>query len=102
MTHRGTLVERVRDEISGWPIGSGYYGTKVATDEAAEMAVAAVDAALPQVTTVDEVTALPHRTVLVSAEGEIFHWSWRMPMNLRLVAEGMLESGPLTVVWQPS
>lgn len=47
MTHRGTLVERVRDEISGWPIGSGYYGTKVATDEAAEMAVAAVDAALP-------------------------------------------------------
>lgn len=65
-------------------------------------AEAIVDAVLPQVTTVDEVTALPHRTVLVSAEGEIFHWSWRMPMNLRLVAEGMLESGPLTVVWQPS
>ena len=65
-------------------------------------AAAVIDVLLPLVTTVDEVTALPHRTVLVSAEGEIFHWSWRMPMNLRLVAEAMLESGPLTIVWQPA
>lgn len=30
--------ETVRDELAGWPIGSGYYQTTVGTDEAREMA----------------------------------------------------------------
>lgn len=31
------LTEQIRDEISGYPIGDGYYQTTVATDEAYEM-----------------------------------------------------------------
>lgn len=32
------LREAVRDELAHWPIGSGYYSTSVALDEAGEMA----------------------------------------------------------------
>ena len=32
------LWEAIRDELAGWPIGSGYYATKVAVHEAGEMA----------------------------------------------------------------
>lgn len=31
-------AEEVGDELSGWPIGSGYYATQVGTDEARDMA----------------------------------------------------------------
>lgn len=34
----GDLTERIRDEITGHPIGSGYYQTAVGTDEAADIA----------------------------------------------------------------
>lgn len=30
--------DEIADELSGWPIGTGYYGTTVSTDEAQEMA----------------------------------------------------------------
>lgn len=30
-------VEEIRDELAGWPIGSGYYITMVSVDEAREM-----------------------------------------------------------------
>ena len=36
--------ERVADVLTGWPIGSGYYGTSVAVDEAQEMADALIAA----------------------------------------------------------
>lgn len=35
-------LEAIRDELAGWPIGSGYYQTKVSVDEAREMAEALV------------------------------------------------------------
>lgn len=35
--------EAVRDELSGWPIGSGYYQTSVSNEEAGEMADAVLD-----------------------------------------------------------
>lgn len=35
--------EAVRDELSGWPIGSGYYQTSVSTEEAGDMADAVLD-----------------------------------------------------------
>ena len=35
--------EEIADELSGWPIGSGYYQTRVAMDEARDMADAVLD-----------------------------------------------------------
>ena len=35
---RTQRAEVLRDEIAGWPIGSGYYQSKIAVDEAAEIA----------------------------------------------------------------
>lgn len=32
------LWEAIRDELAGWPIGSGYYATQIAVHEAGEMA----------------------------------------------------------------
>lgn len=40
---RAARVEQVRDVLSGWPVGSGYYTGQVGTDEAREMAEAVVD-----------------------------------------------------------
>ncbi len=45
-----SLRERVRDAVSGWPIGSGYYQTAIHFDEAQEIAdavLAVVRDALP-------------------------------------------------------
>lgn len=36
-------LETIADELSGWPIGSGYYRTQVGTDDAREMAQAIMD-----------------------------------------------------------
>lgn len=66
--HRGPRVvsarvvpsaEEVRDELSGWPIRSGYYGMSVGTDEAHEMAeaVLALFASQPTVAEVREQVA---------------------------------------------
>ena len=35
---REQLFETIRDELAGWPIGSGYDTTRVAVHEAGEMA----------------------------------------------------------------
>lgn len=53
---RDALIERVRDELAGWPIGSGYYGVTVGIDEAQEMAAAVVDAVLS--TAADDLDAM--------------------------------------------
>lgn len=39
---RDAVIEQVRDEISGWPIGNGYYGTQVHVGDAADIASAVV------------------------------------------------------------
>jgi hypothetical protein len=40
-------VERARDEIAGWQIGSGYYALNVGSDEAREMARAVLASLTP-------------------------------------------------------
>ena len=35
--------DEIADELSGWPIGSGYYQTRVAMDEARDMADAVLE-----------------------------------------------------------
>jgi hypothetical protein len=48
------LTDLIRDEISGWPIGTGYYQTSVSLDEARDMTesiVAALRAAVTPETT---------------------------------------------------
>ena len=52
-------AEEVGDELSGWPIGSGYYATQVGTDEARDMAeaVLALFASQPAVAQVREQVA---------------------------------------------
>ena len=44
---REQLFETIRDELAGWPIGSGYYATRVAVHEAGEMADAILERLLP-------------------------------------------------------
>ena len=39
----------VRDALSGWPIGNGYYSTQVSVDEARELSALALDALAPHV-----------------------------------------------------
>lgn len=34
------VTGQLAEEIAGWPIGSGYYGTSIGTDEAREIAAA--------------------------------------------------------------
>jgi hypothetical protein len=74
----------------------------------------AVDAILPQVTTVAELEALPYGAVLVAATGDAYTWlssisvsindeghvSWDSAETLIERAEDDAE-GPMTVVWQP-
>ena len=40
---REQLFEAIRDELAGWPIGSGYYAAQVAVHEAGEMADAVLN-----------------------------------------------------------
>lgn len=41
------LTERIRDEIAGHPIGSGYYQTAVGIDEAADIAATVMSVVTP-------------------------------------------------------
>lgn len=59
-------VEAARDELAGWQIGSGYYATQVAVDEALDMARAALEAALPLI--VDDLRANPVERLQDEAE----------------------------------
>lgn len=38
MSEIDVMRERIRDELAGWTIGSGYYSMMVDVDEAGEMA----------------------------------------------------------------
>lgn len=64
---------------------------------------AEIDRLTPRViTTTEEMTALPHRTVLMAPDGTVITWSWRLPTNLReLATQWMALHGSLTVVWTP-
>ena len=44
MSEIDVMRERIRDELAGWTIGSGYYSTTVNVDEAGEMADAVIAA----------------------------------------------------------
>ena len=44
MSEIDVMRERIRDELAGWIIGSGYYSTTVNVDEAGEMADAVIAA----------------------------------------------------------
>ena len=44
MSEIDVMRERIRDELAGWTIGSGYYSTMVNVDEAGEMADAVIAA----------------------------------------------------------
>ena len=44
MNEIDVMRERIRDELAGWTIGSGYYSTMVNVDEACEMADAVIAA----------------------------------------------------------
>lgn len=44
MSEIDVMRERIRDELAGWTIGSGYYSTMVGVDEAGEMADAVLAA----------------------------------------------------------
>ena len=98
MTYRETLVDRAQDELSGAPIGSGYYQTTIGTDEARQLAEAVVRAVLPQIHNVAELDALyqraPRKTVLLDQLGDTY--------RLDTISGSVVELyGPLTIVWQP-
>ena len=64
------LHEGIRDALSGWPIGSGYYSTAVGTDEASEMAdaiMALLKGWQPAV------RAIPHNIIDVAARAGDAH-----------------------------
>lgn len=100
--NREQMVERAADAIRA----AGDFGPFAPNDYARAEAAAVLDAVLPQVTTVDELEALPAETIGLTGHGEVWttdgegHWTefsagdgWWHVSNVAL---------PLTVVWQPS
>ena len=81
---REQLFEAIRDELADWPIGSGYYVTKVAVHEAGEMADAVLtllsQRCAPSDEKIAEVLRQPHGPI----PGE--------PLWQRNYKNGMLES----------
>ena len=60
-----SMRDRIRDELAGWVIGSGYYATAVSVEDARDMA----DAVLA-------VLAYPPADVIEQAAIELFRDSW--------------------------
>lgn len=66
-----------------------------------------VDALLPQVTTVEELEALPPRTVVVGVRGVTWvrgdrdHFPWVGTLWGSASSHSVIESAPLLVAWQP-
>lgn len=69
------------------------------TDDARARIV--LNAILPQVTTVAELEALPHLSVVLDSEGE--PWTrWLNGWTKDATSEQLSHVGPLTVVWTPT
>ncbi len=67
-----------------------------------QRAAAVIDAALPQVTTVEELEALPIATQLVTEDGETDNAGYWAELARSSVADGVTQYfWPLTLVWQP-
>lgn len=82
-------------------IATSQYGESVLDIEAARTtwiaaATCALDAILPQVTTVEELKAVRIGSVLMTEGGHCFRWD--APRKVSMVLKVY---GPLTVVWQP-
>jgi hypothetical protein len=72
-----------------------------------ELAQQILDAILPQITTVDELEALPDGA-MVAAPRQVYRWRARLGLLYGVVdgfdyePSGVLTDGPLTVAWRPS
>lgn len=84
--NRAEMVEKYVDLIEGSPFGASYR----------DDAVAFLDAILPQVSTVEELEALPDGSLLVSEVGPV-QWYGDNSADVIFRAFG----SPLTVVWRP-
>lgn len=96
--NRVELISRVAGALGGSPFGATYF------DDAERV----LDAILPQVTTVEELEALPHTTFVQGADNSL----WEKGKDDWLCAQGsdgwdrvpdelLKDHGPLTVVWTP-
>ena len=69
------------------------------------MGATVLDAILPQVTTVEELEALPAGSIVIDNEDEpqtkLSDGWWRAPLGGDLDADQLSNYGPLTVVWTP-
>lgn len=76
-----SIRDRLRDELAGWPIGSGYYLTTVSVDEARDMAdaVLAVLRDLPD----DVIERAARELFLEDANVAYEEWpEWDSPENI--------------------
>jgi hypothetical protein len=70
-----TERDELAGELSGWPIGQGYYGTQIGIDDAQALAATLVDAGWTKpatVTTAEELDALPVGSVVLDEQGEVY------------------------------
>lgn len=99
--NREQMIEKVATAIAWEP--SVHYPDAlqlrmhVDEDLAAEIAAEIIDAILPQVTTVEELEALPDSSLLVTDDGYVLQHFADQDPDVILRAFGT----PLTVVWQP-
>ena len=108
------MVKKVRSEISEWEAfvaadGHMSIGKRSRSEMADERVAARVlDAILPQVSTVEELEALPFLSRLIGTGGAIVtRHRWSVHVDCFLWVGGttakraLEEFGPLTVVWRP-
>ena len=115
VVNRETLVEKAALASHRWGLEcGGEYAEWDALRESVRRdyrseAADVVDALLPQVTTVEELEALPSHTVIVTPEGgplekmqtKWLHMGALWASTAAEVVECSRERGPLTVVWKP-
>jgi hypothetical protein len=116
MTTRADLIETAARAIRRANIDLGFIETDTDTDDIERTeAAAVVDAVLPQITTAEQLDALPLRTKVLAADGNTWEkymarsWgkgpAWRSTKGggaYNRSARSVAEYGPFTVVWQPS
>jgi hypothetical protein len=101
--HRGRAPEghamTSRERMLNDAIGAACLAYPFDRLEAQDVASAILDAILPEVSTVEELEALPSYSVLISAGGTLFHRHSGPIVGLAGAAAAALM--PLTVVWRP-
>ena len=85
-------VEALRDEIGGWPIGSGYYATRVGTDEAREIAEHLLTSTDPAVLDAMQDALVRANRIAEERETETYYDGFERPIletrtNTRIVTE---------------